>query len=375
MREVVYVCDIIRRIAERYGQPAVDGECGLHIHFDANGMTPEHLGRLFSLIHMAEPIIYSMYPSRSASYCAPLDVNMRLASRVRDWTDVRDMWYRGSNNIKHRDKVYTEKFINSNSAGDHYDGTRYHGFNIHCFWRLGTMEFRYGRGTIDGLHIKSYYDMCLAMMNTAMSDKPLDIPDSILKMKYDELKSHYFSNYRLRKYLSILAKTCGFSRDAIRLITDLVRDNNPHLLSKKPKFDADDEFHFISGMNSAKYVFRVTNPRRWFDGKYMYINHKMAHIRKPAKSDSRKVVDVKLVQTQRNNILRIIAADRCITFNKPFYFDTRLIKKSYGNSMTKAEEEAFKEWMTSENDGVGWNSLDTSESEPLPMADSETVTE
>lgn len=234
LRQVAIVCDLIRKTAETYGKPAVDGECGLHIHIDAGNMTPRHLSRLFSLVHMSEPIIFAMYPGRNFDYCAPIDVNMRQASRFRDWVDVRDVWYRGSNNVRHKDMVYQESFINSTKPGEHYDGTRYHGFNIHCYWRLNTVEFRYGRGTIDPLHIKAYYEMCLAMVNTAMSDEKIVIPDTIKKKKYYDLQNFYSSNYRFRKFIKRLAKMCNFSRGTIKLILSRIRENEPKFLAKPP---------------------------------------------------------------------------------------------------------------------------------------------
>lgn len=234
IRQVAYVCNLIRRVSKKYEKPAVDGECGLHIHLDAGGMLPKHLSRLFMLIHMAEPIIYAMYPYRNSNYCSPLEVNMRQASRLRDWVDVRDVWYRGSNNVKDRAKVYSEKFINSTRQGDNYDGTRYHGFNIHCFWKLNTVEFRYGAGTIDPLHIKAYYEMCLAMMNTALSDIHIDIPVSIKTMKYRDLTLYYQSNFRFRRFVKRIAKICNFSRDTVKLILTLIRNNSPKLLIKEP---------------------------------------------------------------------------------------------------------------------------------------------
>lgn len=309
LRQTAVVCNEIRKIAKAHNKPAVDGECGLHIHVDAGGMTAKQLGRLFSLVHIAEPIIYSMYPSRNFQYCAPIDVNMRQASRFRDWTDVRDVWYRGSNNVRQKDKVYREDYINSTSQGEHYDGTRYHGFNIHCYWKLNTVEFRYGSGTIDPIHIKAYYEMCLAMVNTAMSGVKIDIPDSIKGYKYHQLVSYYSSNYRFRKFVRKIAKTCNFSKSTIKLILELVRANNPMLLKKEPVYK---ELFVIDETNCKTFVYRVLNNIYNFEG------------RKVSEIASREIIECTARRIRRNRN-RIIAANANISIEYPIHIrDTNI---------------------------------------------------
>jgi putative amidoligase enzyme len=234
LQEVGHVAQMAKKIAKRFDKPVVDGECGLHLHFDASDMSPRHLSNLFVILHMAEPIIFAMYPARNFNYCAPIDVNMRLARRFRDWVDVRDTWYRPSNNVKDKRVTYSDSFISGTQPGDTYDGTRYHGFNIHCFWKLGTVEFRYGTGTFDLEHIRAYYEMCLSMMNTAMNSKRIKPLDGIVDKKYDELVAYYSTRYRGREYITKLCKLCGFSRHTIRLIMSLIRRNNPHFITKDP---------------------------------------------------------------------------------------------------------------------------------------------
>lgn len=234
LKEVAIVCDRIKQIAKKYGLPAVDGECGLHIHIDVGDLQPRHLSNLSVLVHLAEPIIYAMYPNRNHEYCAPIDMNMRLASKWDDWIDVRDTWYRSSNNVKDKDKRYSENFINSLQPGDRYDGTRYHGFNIHCYWRQHTVEFRYAAGTLDPLHIRAYYEMCLAMVNTAASSKKIRVDELFLNMKYHQLRAHYQHSYRFRRMIVDVAKRCNFSRSTVKLIMTLIRRNSPFLLMKDP---------------------------------------------------------------------------------------------------------------------------------------------
>lgn len=262
LTQVARICSEIQEYAYGVNISPVDAECGLHIHFDAADMKPRQLSNLFILLHTAEPIIYSMYPNRSLKYCAPIELNMRLASQFRDWTDVRDIWYRGENNVKDRKQRYSRNFINSNTAGDNYDGTRYHGFNIHCFWKQGTVEFRYGIGTLDPLHIKAYYEMCLSMFNTAMSKKKIKLSKIAKDLDYTSMLSYISANYRFRKVIEKLCRECQFSRTTIKLIMDLVRKNKSYLLRKPPR-DVDDVV-IIDISNAEKHIFRLP------DGKFYY---------------------------------------------------------------------------------------------------------
>lgn len=251
LNEIALVASELKNFAKKAKKPLVDGECGVHIHLDAHDYRAKHLSNLFVILHMAEPIIYAMYPNRNFEYCAPISLNMNLAARFRDWTDVRDLWYRGQNNVKNEKKIYRDSFINSTKPGDYYDGTRYHGFNIHCYWRQGTVEFRYGNGTFDINHIKAYYEMCLAMANTAAHQKSLKMDDALKSFKYRAMCSHYNQAYRFRKYLKRLCKLCGFSRDTIKLMTTLIAKNSPDLLNKDPKLTP----IFITESNKKEYVF------------------------------------------------------------------------------------------------------------------------
>lgn len=236
LAEVVVICDIVNKLAKKHGQPAADGECGLHIHFDATGLKPQNLSNVFSLLYIAEPIIFSMYPNRNFNYCAPMDINVRQASRARDWIDVRDIWYRGSNNVKKKDIVYPSSFINGTSAGDPYDGTRYHGLNIHCYWKIGTIEFRYAPGSFDANFIRAYYDMCLGMVQTglAAAKGEIKVPQDILDSDFNGRKNFYAQAFRFRRHIRDMARKCGWSRETVANIIGLIRKNNPTLLAKDP---------------------------------------------------------------------------------------------------------------------------------------------
>ena len=55
------------------------------------------------------------------------------------------------------------------NAGYHYDGTRYHGVNLHSLFYRGTIEFRYFNGTLHAGEIKAYVQLCLAIAQRALT--------------------------------------------------------------------------------------------------------------------------------------------------------------------------------------------------------------
>ena len=307
LSQTALICQEVQALADSIGAPSVDGECGLHIHLNANDMKPRQLSNLFVLLHRAEPIIYAMYPKRNPQYCAPIDINMRLGSRFRDWVDVRDAWYRGQNNVKDKNHTYQESFINGTQPGDHWDGTRYHGFNIHCFWRQGTVEFRYGAGTLDPLHIRAYYEMCLALMNTAMSEVNIKSSDSLNTYKYQQLLTYYQQNYRFRKIIKHLCKDCSFSRGTIKLIMDLIRENNPAFLAKSE--EDKEKFVVITGANSSQFLYRTK------DGK---IRNSSGTVQQSVNSKF-KIIDCDYYWASEEGAYQLISTNRNIILEAPIY--------------------------------------------------------
>ncbi len=256
MRQVGVICQWAKRFAKQHGKPLVDAECGLHLHFDASDMDPKMLSNIFILLHAVEPAIYSMYPDRNHRYCAPIEVNLSQAARFRDFVDVRDVWYRGSNNVKDRSKVYNSAFINGQQAGEHYDGTRYHGFNIHCYWSIGTIEFRYAPGTFDLSHIKSYYEMCLAIITTAKeaaaNGARIPFIPNMADKNYGTIMATLQQGYRFRKYLIDISKMANLTRGTLSFMIRRLKDVNSQLLAKDPSITP----LFVVESNKNKFWFR-----------------------------------------------------------------------------------------------------------------------
>lgn len=325
LKEVALVCDRTKKVAKKFGLPAVDGECGLHVHVDVADFKPHHLANLTTLVYLAEPIIYAMYPNRNHEYCAPIDMNMRLVTNWNTWIDVRDTWYRSSNNVKDKSVVYDDKFINSASGGgggnhNHYDGTRYHGFNIHCYWRQHTVEFRYAAGTLDPLHVRAYYEMCLAMVNTAWeSKKKFAADETLLNMKYLGLRQHYTTANRFRKMLVEVSKKCNWSRATMRLILSLLKKNSPVLIMKDPSKHK----IIIDASTKDRYWYHDASRAAYYDGAGQRMNMT------PDLVLLKQIIEVS-IETHRDGRYFLRPGTRNVTMVHTIYVDPRQQPKNAG---------------------------------------------
>lgn len=229
--EVATICDMVNTMAFKAGLPAADGECGLHVHLDAGDFKPKILGSVFSILYQIEPVIYSIYTNRNHHYCAPIQVNMALMPNAKTWTEIRDYWYRPSNNRKQAG--YTVDFVNSDTPGDRYDETRYHGFNIHCYWRQGTIEFRYARGTFDVEKIYAFYDLCTSIVDAAIKRKK--IPTFEKMKKFEDMMAEVTNGYRFRSNFVKMCKSLELSKGTTATLWKIAKaNNNVNIIGKDP---------------------------------------------------------------------------------------------------------------------------------------------
>lgn len=269
--EIAKVCEAANNMAKVAALPVADAECGLHIHFDAANIKPRHVGNIFALLHKYEPIIYSIYTNRNPRYCSPISVNMNVMPRARTWTQVRDSWYRPENNVKDPGHAYSVNFINSEDAGDKYDGTRYHGFNIHCYWRQRTIEFRYGRGTFDIDKIYSFYELCLAIVNKAIRMRtPEVVPNN--NLKFSQLMRLVVDNYKFRTSFIRMCNDLKLSKITKITLWEMAKRNNASKITEK---DPTKKKIFICDSNRGKFLISTFDGVFDLDGN-MHKNAKIA---------------------------------------------------------------------------------------------------
>ncbi|MFQ5893372.1 MAG: amidoligase family protein [Nitrospinota bacterium] len=159
--QIATVCAVLKA-----GGAKVNGSCGLHVHHDASDFTCTELCRLVQLIHRWEDAIYYCLPHhrQENETCRPMEID--IAELVVLCDDpchtncrIKDTWYSEKNGY--------------DGKGFKYCKTRYHGLNLHAFWTLGTIEFRYPPSTLVAEKIQGWVGFTQALVERAhYSDNP-----------------------------------------------------------------------------------------------------------------------------------------------------------------------------------------------------------
>lgn len=150
--------EIVRQL--RHKGAIVNNQCGIHIHVDASGYTPQTLRNLVNIVASKEDILYKALqidPSR-LRWCQKTNEDLiETINRRKPKTmeALKDIWYAGS----------------YRSRTEHYNDTRYHGLNLHATFTKGTVEFRLFNSTTHAGEIKAYIQFCLAVSHQALMQK------------------------------------------------------------------------------------------------------------------------------------------------------------------------------------------------------------
>jgi hypothetical protein len=157
LRQIEVVCQILRN-----GGARVDNSCGLHVHHDASDFGCQELRRLIQLVNRWEEVIYYCLPleRRTNKTCRPMEVDLAaLAIPCGNGCDLdcrmKRVWY--SENNRYDGKGYK------------YCKTRYHGLNLHAYWTLGTIEFRYPPSTLEAERIHGWIGLTQALVEKALN--------------------------------------------------------------------------------------------------------------------------------------------------------------------------------------------------------------
>ncbi len=147
------------RAVRRAGAKA-DASCGIHVHVGAQPHTARSLTNLAKQVNKNERLLIAalqVRPGRQGRYARMVDQSFLgriLARKPRTLDELNTAWYG-----RH------------NPSPTHYDGTRYHGLNLHNVWYRGTVEFRYFNGTLHAGKVKTYIQLCLAMSAKAINSR------------------------------------------------------------------------------------------------------------------------------------------------------------------------------------------------------------
>ena len=154
---------IIRKLRENGAK--LDKSCGIHIHVDGANHNPQSLRRLVNFMTSRQDLIYEALEigNRADHWCHKLNsallIEMKKDKNLSK-EKAEQIWYSSANDgycggISH----------------EHYNGTRYHGVNLHSYFSKGTVEFRLFNSTLHAGKIKAYVQFCLAISAWAITSQ------------------------------------------------------------------------------------------------------------------------------------------------------------------------------------------------------------
>ncbi|MDR2142539.1 MAG: amidoligase family protein [Deltaproteobacteria bacterium] len=154
----------------------IDRTCGIHVHVGAQNATVKGLVNLTKLVYKQENLMFEAMgvdAVRKEKYCQPVSSELiakleRTKPKSRE--DLNRVWYG-----------------HYNPSPEHYDTSRYHGFNMHNVFFRNTIEFRYFNSTLHAGRIKAYVQFCLCLFAKAMNANSASAKQTALteSAKYD----------------------------------------------------------------------------------------------------------------------------------------------------------------------------------------------
>ena len=166
--------EVVRAIRRAHAR--VDASCGIHCHVGAAPFDARTIANLVKIIHKQERLIekaLGISEARLSRWCRPIEqsfLDKIEKQRPRTLDDLNVAWYGYHNHTP-----------------THYDGTRYHGLNLHNVWFRNTIEMRYFGGTLHAGQIKAYIQFVLALAAKALAAKSA----SSKRREYDPATARY----------------------------------------------------------------------------------------------------------------------------------------------------------------------------------------
>lgn len=159
--------EIIRNL--RKGGAGVNDTCGIHIHVGADKHDAKSLKNLINMFSSKQDMIYrtlNILPRRETNYARKIPkklIDKVAKEKPKSLNDIGEVWY-GS------------KIANNMTK---YNGTRYHGLNLHNVWYGNTVEFRLFNSTTHAGKVKAYIQFCLAMSAQAINNRSISSKQTI----------------------------------------------------------------------------------------------------------------------------------------------------------------------------------------------------
>lgn len=158
--------------------------CSVHVHIGRDSWNSVKLFKLAVFMLGFEQVLYDMlFPTRKhARYCAPLEVkHPRLVNLLLAFNEdiVRRLQHQGVFSEILKSVWYGGRIPEAHGK---YDDTRYVGFNLHAYWYMGTIEFRYFDHTYEDLpYIIDLLDKIVYFTDTYSLDYLVELTQDIIK--------------------------------------------------------------------------------------------------------------------------------------------------------------------------------------------------
>lgn len=142
----------------------VNDSCGIHVHVDGEGHTPQSIRNMINIVASKNDLLYQalQIEENRRTYCQKLDerlIDQMNRYKPSTMARVEDIWYNcmpGGN----RDRT------------NHYHSSRYSFLNMHSFFHgNGTLEFRGYNATLHAGKVKAAVQLSLAMCHQAKIQK------------------------------------------------------------------------------------------------------------------------------------------------------------------------------------------------------------
>lgn len=180
-QDLEVLLELVQRLQEAGAK--VNMSCGLHIHVDAKGFTPQAIVNLVTLIGSKEQILYKAL--------GILKERMRYCKRINDELVAEILSKKPESLEQFRQDWYQESPYET--VAGKYHSTRYHGLNLHAMFTKGTVEFRLFNSTLKSAEVKAYIQFTLALCKMAQTNKK-----AVLKKSSSYNEKYLFRCFLLR---------------------------------------------------------------------------------------------------------------------------------------------------------------------------------
>lgn len=128
---------------------------GVHVHVEADDLTPKQIGGLVFAYHLLEPMLESSYRRETRTYCNPRNIEqvVSVMKSAKTAKTVLGDW---------------------NTPGIN-QGDRYHTVNLQSLSRHGTIEFRAMGNVYEYEYLLKWASFCREMVNAARAEVPVKV--------------------------------------------------------------------------------------------------------------------------------------------------------------------------------------------------------